>query len=97
MTLKELKKSTLYQSSDLEDMQVVVCVSRNGKRQYEPLCFLGYIPVEGAECVVLGGLSETQRMVENGELAKPVGYTEPEPFDTDVFGPDKEDEERDCG
>lgn len=78
MTLRELKKSTLYQSSDLDDMPVMVCVTRNGKRQYEPLCFLGWMPIEGNEFVVLGGLTEVQRMVENGEMKAPPGYIKPE-------------------
>lgn len=78
MTLKELKKSTLYQSSDLDDMDVMICVTRNGKRQYEPLCFLGWMPIEGNEFVVLGGLTEVQRMVEHGEMDAPPGYIRPE-------------------
>lgn len=77
MKLRELKKSTLYQSSDLDDMEVMVCVARNGKRQYEPLCFLGYMPIEGHEFVVVGGLTEIQRMVESGEMDKPEGYIDP--------------------
>jgi len=77
MTFKELKRSSLYQSSDLDDMEVMICVSRKGKRQYEPLCFLGICPIEGSEFIVIGGLTEIQRMVENGEMEKPKGYIDP--------------------
>lgn len=77
MTLKDLKKSTLYQSSDLDDMEVMICISRDGKKQYEPLCFMGWVPLEGHEFVVLGGISEVQRMVESGQIKKPPGYIPP--------------------
>lgn len=78
MKFKELKKSSLYQTSDFDDMEVMISVARNGKREYEPLCFLGICPVEGNEFVVVGGLTEVQRMVENGEMEKPKGYITPE-------------------
>lgn len=80
MKLSQLKKSTLYQSSDLDDMEVMVCVARNGKREYEPLTFMGiqpypHTPEQGF--IVLGGLTEIQRMVEGGEMAAPEGYISP--------------------
>lgn len=78
MTFSELKKSSIYQTSDFDDMQVMISVARNGKREYEPLCFLGICPVEGSEFVVIGGLTEVQRMVETGEMEKPTGYITPE-------------------
>jgi len=80
MKLKDLKKSTLYQSSDLDDMIVMLCVTRNGKQEYEPLCFMGWMPMKEdpeKSFVVLGGLTEIQRMVENGEMKKPRGYISP--------------------
>jgi len=89
MTFKELKKSSLYQTSDFDDMQVMICVSRNGKRQYEPLCFLGICPLKGSEFVVIGGLTEIQRMVENGEMDKPDGYVDPKSTN-DLFDDTKE-------
>lgn len=78
MTLRELKKSTIYQSSDLDDMTVMIAVSRNGKRQLEPLCFLGFSVAPEPGIVIIGGLTEVQRMVEGGELAKPDDYIPPE-------------------
>lgn len=77
MKLKDLKKSTLYQSSDLDEMEVMIAVCRNGKTQYEPLCVMGWVPLQGSEFVVLGGLTEVQRMVENGQMKKPEGYVPP--------------------
>ena len=85
MTLKQLKQSTLYQSSDLDDMEVMVSVARNGKRHLEPLCFLGMIPVNDTGIVVAGGLTEIQRMVEAGELAAPKGYIKPTTELTDLI------------
>ena len=78
MTLRELKKSTIYQSSDLDDMTVMIAVSRNGKRQLEPLCLLGFSVAPEPGIVIIGGLTEVQRMVEGGELAKPDDYIPPE-------------------
>jgi hypothetical protein len=78
MDLRELKKSTIYQSSDLDDMTVMIAVSRNGKRQLEPLCFLGFSISPEPGIVVVGGLTELQRMVENGETSKPDDYIPPE-------------------
>lgn len=77
MKFKDLKKSTLYQTSDFDDMNVMICVSRNGKQQYEPLCFLGICPLEGNEFIVIGGLTEVQRMVETGKMDRPAGYIDP--------------------
>lgn len=80
MKLKDLKKSTLYQSTDLDDMEVMVAVCRNGKTQYEPLCFMGWSPMESAPAggfIVMGGLTEIQRMVESGQMKKPEGYIDP--------------------
>ena len=77
MKFKDLKKSTLYQTSDFDDMEVMMLVSRNGKKQYEPLCFLGICPLEGHEFVVLGGYTEVQRMVETGQMKAPDNYKSP--------------------
>jgi hypothetical protein len=91
MKLKELKKSTLYQSSDLDDMTIMIAVCRNGKTQYEPLCFMGWQPLpdhpEGG-FVVLGGLTEIQRLVESGKIEAPEGYIPP---DQSKLGYDDED------
>jgi hypothetical protein len=81
MKLKELKKSTLYQSSDLDEMEIMIAVCRNGQTQYEPLCFMGWQPLpenpEGG-FVVIGGLTEIQRLVESGKIPAPEGYISPE-------------------
>ncbi len=77
MTFGELKRSTLYQTSDFDDLPVMICVSRKGKKQLEPLCFLGLMPGTNPELVVIGGLTEIQRMVEGGEIPKPKDYIDP--------------------
>jgi hypothetical protein len=88
MNLGELKKSLAKLPPDMNDMEAVLVVARNGKRQMEPLTFVGYIPVQGAECVALGGLTAIQQMVEAGEIAKPPGYISPEISDPKLFGDD---------
>lgn len=67
----------MFQSSDFDDMQVMICITRNGKRQYEPLSFLGWAPLDEHSFMVLGGLTEVQRRVEAGEMPAPVGYLPP--------------------
>jgi len=93
MTLKQLKESTLYQSSDLDDMEVFVSVSRDGKRQLEPLVFLGMLPLGDKGCIIAGGLTEMQRMVEKGELAPPEGYIKPTKQLTDLIEGNEDDAE----
>ena len=77
MKFKELKKTSMFQSSDFDDMEVMICVSRNGKQQYEPLSFLGWVPLENHSFMVLGGITEIQRKVELGLMAAPEGYLPP--------------------
>lgn len=91
MKLKDLKKSTLYQSSDLDDMTIMIAVCRNGVTQYEPLCFMGWHPLPETPAggfVVIGGLTELQRLVESGKMKAPEGYVSP---DESKLGYDDED------
>ena len=92
MKFRELKLSTLYQTSDFDDMEVMLCVSRKGEKQLEPLCFLGIIPITGLECVVIGGLTEVQRMVESGEMEAPDGYIPPSISDPYIFDENEHEE-----
>ena len=77
MKFKDLRKSVLFSSSDFDDMQVMICVARDGNPQYEPLCFMGFVPNPDINCVVIGGLTEIQRRVEAGIMPKPDGYVDP--------------------
>ena len=61
---------------DMDDMQVLLVYACDGKTQLECVAFTGYIPVPGAECVAVGGMSEIQRRVEAGEMPPPTGYEE---------------------
>ena len=70
----------------------MVVVSRNGKRQIEPLCVLGMLPVDETGVVIAGGLSEIQRMVEAGEMTKPEGYIPPSKKITELI--EGEDDDR---
>jgi len=78
MKLGELKKSLHKLPPDMDDMEVVVLYALNDQRQFDLLCFTGYIPMKGREMIGLGTLSEVQRMVEHGEMEKPEGYIEPD-------------------
>lgn len=90
MTLGQLKKSLAKHPPDMDDMEVSLSVSRGGKRQHEPLCFVGYFPEPGREQIILGGLTEVQRMVEAGEIEPPEGYISPDKSDPRLFGEDEE-------
>jgi hypothetical protein len=65
-------------------MQVMIAVCRNGKTQYEPLCFMGLQPhpdITDGGFVVLGGLTEIQNLVESGKISPPEGYISPKDSD----------------
>lgn len=85
MTLGQLKKSLAKLPSDMHDMEVMVTVSRGGKKQMEPLCLVAYLPIPENECVTLGTLTAVQNMVENGEMDKPDGYIDPTVSDRKLF------------
>jgi hypothetical protein len=68
MNVKELKMSLSKLPPDMNDTEVVIIYSIDNKRQFENLCFTGYIPNDGIECVALGGTTEVERMVKNNEM-----------------------------
>lgn len=86
MKLGELKKSLAKYPPDMDDMEILLTIARDNERQIEPLCFVGYLPLQNHECVVLGGLTEVQRMVKAGEIPKPDGYIEPDDSGPHLFG-----------
>lgn len=77
MKIGELKKSLAKFPPDMDDMEAYLSLSRSGEKQYEALCFTGYVPIEGSDFAVLGGLSMIQHMVEAGEMGAPAGYIAP--------------------
>ena len=74
MKLGELKQSLLKYPPDMDDMEMVVVTGANGEKQYDLLCFVGYLPIPGHEAVAIGALSAVKVMVESGEIKKPDGY-----------------------
>ena len=58
----------------MDDMELVVVTGVDGEKQYDLLCFVGYLPIPGHEAVALGSLSAVKVMVETGEISKPDGY-----------------------
>jgi hypothetical protein len=74
MTFRELKNSTLYQSSDLDDFEVYISIAREGKRQLEQLSFTGFTTIGDVSILVIGGLTDAVRMIESGEMVKPDDY-----------------------
>jgi hypothetical protein len=78
MKLGDLKKSLSKFPPDMNDMEVIIVVARKDKKEYEPLCFTGYLPLKGSECIALGTLTAVQCMVKNGEMPKPKGYIDPD-------------------
>jgi hypothetical protein len=76
MRLKELKLSLAKYPPDMNDMEVIIVTGADGEKQYDLLCFVGYLPIPGHESVALGALSAVKVMVETGEIQKPDGYDE---------------------
>ena len=82
MQLGELKKALAKFPPDMHDMEVGIQIARDGKTQYELLCFVGY--AEKIQCFMLGGESAVQKMIADGEMSgdgyKPTsetGFLEP--------------------
>ena len=86
MNLGQLKQYLAKYPPDMHDMEVYMMSSPNGHRHVEPLCFIGYYPMPKCESIVLGTLTEMQRMVEAGEMEKPKGYIDPSDSDPYIFG-----------
>ena len=74
MKLSEIKSSLKKYPPDMDDMEVVVITGANGEKQYDLLCFVGYLPMPGHESIALGSLSAVKVMVASGEIEKPNGY-----------------------
>lgn len=74
MKLGELKKSLSKYPPDMDDMEMIVVTSADGKKKYDLLCFVGYLPIPNHEAVAIGTLSAVKVMVETGEIPKPDGY-----------------------
>ncbi len=88
MRVGDLKKALAKLPPDMNDMEIMVCVARHGKKQYEPLCASGYLPMPGNEMIILVTLTGVQRMVMDGELEAPDGYIYPEDSNEKLFGDD---------
>lgn len=58
----------------MDDMEMVVVTGADGEKQYDLLCFVGYLPIPGHESVALGALSAIKVMVATGEIQKPSGF-----------------------
>ena len=74
MKLGELKKSLSKYPPDMDDMEMVVVTGANGEKQYDLLCFVGYLPIPNHEAVAIGALSAVKVMVASGEIPKPDGF-----------------------
>jgi hypothetical protein len=79
MKLKQLKSALAKFPPDMDDMEMMLMVSREDRREFEFLCFVGYISFEDKSfidknCIALGGLSEIKRLVESGEISPPKDY-----------------------
>ena len=55
-------------------MEVIVVTGVNGEKQYDLLCFVGYLPIPGHESIAIGTLTAVKVMVSSGEIQKPDGY-----------------------
>lgn len=76
MKLGELKQSLAKFPPDMNDMHVAIAYAVDGKTEVELVGFTGYVPTKGAECVVIGSVTEIKRRVQNGEMEPPPGYND---------------------
>lgn len=76
MNLGELKRALAKLPPDMNDMEVLLAYSVNGKACIETTAFTGYIPMAGVESIVIGALSDIMRRVKSGEMPKPEGFDE---------------------
>jgi hypothetical protein len=74
MNVGQLKGALRKLPPDMDDMQLMVVVGKDGHKDYEMLCFMGYVPLEGHESIIFGTASAVKVMVETGEMPKPPGY-----------------------
>ena len=75
MRLRELKLSLAKLPPDMDDMEVLMTYHfPKGETEFECLCFTGYLPIKGRECIVLGSMSAIKQMIDDGEIPKPEGY-----------------------
>ena len=77
MTLGKLKKSLAKHPPDMDDMEIIIQDVRDGKETMDLLVFVGYLPLPGKECIILGTWKAMDKLIKDGKLEKPDDYTEP--------------------
>lgn len=70
---------------DLDGTEVFILTSINNKSSYDQLSGFGYITFDENVHPVMVGLTEIQRRVESGEMAKPDGYFPPKNIEGDEW------------
>jgi hypothetical protein len=71
MTLGELKKSLTRYPADMDDMNIVIQTGFDDGTQYDILCFLGYITIDGNEQIILGTWSAADKLIKEGKMDRP--------------------------
>jgi hypothetical protein len=75
MNVGQLKEALTKLSDNLEVL--LMTADGKGSQRVDILCATGYMHVGNSIVGGLVGMSEIQRQVESGELAKPEGYVSP--------------------
>jgi hypothetical protein len=55
-------------------MEVFLTYFVKDTADFECLCFMGYLPMKGHECIILGSMSAIKKMIADGDIEKPKGY-----------------------
>jgi hypothetical protein len=80
MKVGDLKKALTRYPPDMDDLEVAVVYASRGKDHYDMLTFVGYLPIPDHECLVLGTWTAVDKLVKDGKLEPPEGFT-PNPED----------------
>ena len=72
MNLGQLKKALKRFPPDMDDLEIAVQIVREGKDQYELLCYVGY--AENIQTFMLGGETAVKKLIAEGKLQN-TGYT----------------------
>lgn len=76
MTLGQLKTSLQKFPPDMNEMEVMIQFAKNGKDDYELVCFVGYLPIPDKEYIALGTWSAMDKLIKEGKVEKPDNYIE---------------------
>jgi hypothetical protein len=71
MNLRQLKQSLAKLPPDMGEMEVLISYFVKDIPDFDNLCFTGYLPIKGHECIVLGSLAAMKKLITDDKLETP--------------------------